>query len=257
MCVVCMHVYLCLCFHASVTPYLRKLILYSFFPCSLQVPKLVHKEIIQKYDTSTSVVERGVCRESFEKYFNIYSPENVYRSIFSNENSSDGLPVESGTFGFTRLVDLCPAEVRFLGTSSFMERLLFSIAKWDRQFLDGIIDSFMESMDDDSDFSYLESGKVRAVTRMLLMPSRSVTNSLQKKLATGPGEAPFEALVASHQDRLLSNIRLLHSTYTFIPQARAPPVCSLRSVFRYFICCCEKLDTIFTVPQACVLFFLG
>ncbi|PON44294.1 DNA helicase INO [Parasponia andersonii] len=193
-------------------------------PIIFKVPKLVHKEFIQKYDKSTSAVEHGVRRESFEKYFNIYSPENVYRSIFPSENNSDGLPVESGTFGFTRLMDLCPAEVTFLGTSSFMERLLFSRMRWDRQCLDGIIDLFMETMDNNSEFNYLESGKVRAVTRMLLTPSRSVTNLVEKKLATGPGEAPFEALVVSHQDRLLSNIRLLHSTYTFIPKTRAPPV---------------------------------
>lgn len=211
-----------------------------FFPCSFQVPKLVHKEIIQKYDMSNSAVERGVCREFFEKFFNICSPQNVYQSIFSNEKSSDGLPVESGTFGFTRLMDLCPAEVAFLATSSFMERLLFSLTRWDRQFLDGIMDSFMETVDDGSVFSYLESGKVRAVTRMLLMPSRSVTNFLQKKLATGPGEDPFEALVVSHQDRLLSNIRLLHSTYTFIPKTRAPPVCPLYSY---------SLDTLFVAES--------
>lgn len=106
--------------------------------------------------------------------------------------------------------------------------------RWDRQFLDGTVDSLVETMKDDFECSYLDSGKVRAVTRMLLMPSRSVTNVLKNKLATGPGDAPFEALVVSHQDRLLSNTRLLHSTYTFIPRARAPPVCFQLFNFCYY-----------------------
>lgn len=139
----------------------------------------------------------------------------------------------SGTFGFTHLMDLSPAEVTFLANSSFLERLLFSIIRWDRQFLDGIIDLIMES-NDDPEYTSLELGKVRAVTRMLLMPSISQTNSLRRKLATGPGDAPFEALVIPQQDRLQSNVGLLHSAYTFIPRTRAPPVCFLYSV--YYLC---------------------
>ncbi|CAN6557160.1 unnamed protein product [Malus baccata var. baccata] len=203
-------------------------------PITYSIPKLFYQEILRSSETLCSAVQHGVYKESFEKYFNIFSPGNVYQSTLLQENSSS---VGSGTFGFTRMMDLSPAEVAFLGTGSFMERLMFSIVRWDRQFLDGIVDSLMETMDDDSDCSYLESGKVRAVTRMLLMPSRSVTNFLQKKLATGPGDDPFEALVVSHSDRLLSNTRLLHSAYTFIPRTRAPPVnahCSDRN-FAYKI----------------------
>lgn len=111
--------------------------------------------------------------------------------------------------------------------------------RWDRKFLDGLIDTLMETMNDDSECSFLESGKLRAVTRMLLMPSRSITTIFQKKLATGPGDTPFEALVVSHRDRLLSNIRLLRSTYTFIPRTRAPPVCFHLIIFftAYFYFC--------------------
>ncbi|KAI5318254.1 hypothetical protein L3X38_037962 [Prunus dulcis] len=193
-------------------------------PITYPIPKLFYQEILQSSEIFCSAVRHGVYRESFEKYFNVFSPENVHRSIFLQENSSDELSINSGTFGFTHLIELSPAEVAFLGTGSFMERLMFSIMRWDRQFLDGTVDSLVETMKDDFECSYLDSGKVRAVTRMLLMPSRSVTNVLQNKLATGPGDAPFEALVVSHRDRLLSNTRLLHSTYTFIPRARAPPV---------------------------------
>lgn len=166
----------------------------------------------------------------FYKYFNVFSSGNVYQSIFQQESISNECCIRSGTFGFSHLMDLSPAEVAFLGTGSFMERLMFSISRWDNQFLDGTLDDLMDVLDDDFNSSYLEMGTVRVVTRMLLMPSRSKTNLLRRKIATGPGSDPFEALVVSHQDRLLSNTKLLHSTYTFIPRTRAPPVCSF-----YFI----------------------
>ncbi|KAL6133999.1 hypothetical protein ACLB2K_066232 [Fragaria x ananassa] len=193
-------------------------------PITYMVPKLLYREILQNSETFCSAVRHGVYSESFQKHFNIYSPQNVHQSIFYPENDSDELSVRSGTFGFTHLMDLSPEEVAFVGTGSFMERLMFSIMRWDRQFLDGLIDTLMETVDDDPECSYLESGKVRAVTRMLLMPSRSITTVFQKKLATGAGDTPFEGLVVSHRDRLLSNIKLLRATYTFIPRTRAPPV---------------------------------
>ncbi|XP_030926528.1 chromatin-remodeling ATPase INO80 isoform X1 [Quercus lobata] len=193
-------------------------------PITYKIPKLVHEEITHSSETLFTAVGRGVCRESFHRLFNIYSPENVYRSIFLREDNSDGLSFERRTFGFTRLMDLSPSEVTFLATSSFMERLLFSVMRWDQHFLDGLIESLMETMDDDPECSYLERGKVRAVARMLLMPSRSNTNLLRSKYATGPGDAPFEALVVPHEDRFLSNSRPLHSAYTYIPRVRAPPV---------------------------------
>lgn len=135
-----------------------------------------------------------------------------------------GLSIKSGTFGFTRLIDLSPEEVSFLATGSFMEKLLFSMMRWDRQLLDDILDILMESMEDDTCSSYLDSGTVRAVTKMLLVPSRTETSLFTRRIATGPDDNPFEALVCSNQERVLSNIRLLHSTHTFIPRTRAPPV---------------------------------
>ena len=209
------------CFSAFLPPILLSL---TFF--ILQMPKLLQQEVLQSSKTLCSAV---ACGELFYKYFNVFSTENVYLSIFRQENSSNGLYVRSGTFGFSRLMDLSPAEVTFLGTGSFIERLLFSISRWDNRFLNGTLDSLMEVLDDDFNSSYLEKGTVKAVTRMLLMPSRSDINSL-RRLATGPGHDPFEALVVSHQDRLLSNTKLLHSTYTFIPRTRAPVVCS------HFLC---------------------
>lgn len=132
----------------------------------------------------------------------------------------------SGAFGFTRLVDLSVEEFTFLSKASFFERLLFSIMRRDRNFLDEFLDLFMEADSEDLEYNNLEQGKVRAVARMLLIPTRSESNLLRRKLATGPCESPYEALVISDQDRLISNIRLLQSAYAFIPKSRASPVSS-------------------------------
>ncbi|XP_041024464.1 chromatin-remodeling ATPase INO80-like isoform X1 [Juglans microcarpa x Juglans regia] len=193
-------------------------------PITYKIPKLVHLESAHGSETLCLEVGHAVSGESYQKHFNMFSPENVYRSIFLQEDNLNGLSVRSGTFGFTRLMDLSPSEVTFLASGSFMEQLLFSVMRWDRKFLDGIIDLLMETMDDDPECSYLKKGDMRAVTRMLLMPSRSENNLLRSKYATGPADAPFEALVIPHQDRLLYNSRLLHSAYTFIPRIRAPPI---------------------------------
>ncbi|GFY96189.1 DNA helicase INO80-like protein [Actinidia rufa] len=193
-------------------------------PITYKIPKLVYQDVVRSSVTLCSAVQHGVSRELFEKHFNIFSPENVYRSMLRVGNSSDGCFARSGTFGFAHLIDLSPAEVAFLATGSFMERLLFSIVRWDQQFLDDILNLLMEVDYDDHDCNQLEREKVRAVTRMLLMPSRSQTNLLRRRLGTGPKDAPFEALVMSHQDRLLSNVRFLHSAYSFIPRTRAPPI---------------------------------
>ncbi|XP_061339014.1 chromatin-remodeling ATPase INO80-like [Gastrolobium bilobum] len=198
-------------------------------PISYEIPKLVYQEIMQSSETLSPAVGSGVCRESFQKYFNIFRPQNIYRSVFSED-----MHVQSGNFGFTHLMDLSPPEVTFLATGSFMEQLLFSMMRWERKFMDEVVDFLTETIDDDPEFSNLEKGKVRTVTRMLLVPSRSEAKFLQRRFPTGPSHAPFEALVVSHRDRLLSNARLLHSAYTYIPQSRAPPIgahCSDRNFY--------------------------
>ena len=96
----------------------------------------------------------------------------------------------------------------------------------DRQHLDEILDLLMESDDGDIQYTNIGKQKVRAVTRMLLLSSRSEKNFLRRKLATGPSDSPFEALIMPYQDRLLSDIKLVHSVYSFIPRTRAPPVSS-------------------------------
>lgn len=183
-----------------------------FYSKCFQIPKLVYQDIIQNSNVFSSGVKHGLGRELFEKHFNICSPENVYRSALNQE--------KDGAFGFTRLIDLSPAEVSFIANGSLIERLLFSVGRWDRQFLDGLVDLIMESEDDVTESKNLGIEKVRAVTRMLLLPSKSETN------------VPFETLILSHQHRLASNVRLLHSSFSFIPKARAPPV---RFVIRFYI----------------------
>ncbi|XP_022925143.1 DNA helicase INO80-like isoform X2 [Cucurbita moschata] len=199
-------------------------------PIEFKLPKLVHQDVLQS--SKSFAVAHGI-GGYLQKHFNIFSSENVYRSIFMQGDYLRQSYRQSGTFGFTHLMDLSPAEVMFLANGSFLERLLFSITRWDRQFLDEIVGFIMESIDDDDpENGSLEQGKVRAVTRLLLMPSISQTNLLRRKLATGPGDAPFEALIIPQRERLQSNVGLLHAAYTFIPRIRAPPIgihCSDRS----------------------------
>lgn len=192
-------------------------------PITYQIPKLIYEDVSRGSGTLCSAVGRGLSRGSFEKYFNIFTPEVIYRSIMPQESTTGASSFWSGTFGFTHLIDLSPAEVTFLANSSFLERLMFSVKTQGRQYLDDIVNLVMEVEDGDVQ---IESGKVRAVTRMLLTPSKSGSEILRRKLAIGPKHAPFEALVVSHEDRLLSNITLLNSAYTFIPQSRAPPICA-------------------------------
>ncbi|CAN4106608.1 unnamed protein product [Withania somnifera] len=191
-------------------------------PITYQIPKLVYREA-NRSSMLHSTVRQGVSKELFEKYFNIYSPENIHRTILQEIHESNVGYLRSGTFGFTRLVDVSPVEVAFLATGSLLEKLLFSIVSANRQFLDEILD-LMESEDDGLCCSRLGRQKVRAVTRMLLLPSKSRSDLLRTRLPTGPGDALFEALVMEHQDRLLSNVNLLHSVYSFIPRTRAPPI---------------------------------
>ena len=153
------------------------------------------------------------------KHFNIYSPEYILRSIFLSDSSVDQADSGSGAFGFSRLMDLSPSEVGYLALCSVMERLLFSILKWERQFLDEISDSVMEFVDDDLSGDNITRGKTRVVTRMLLMPSKLETSLVKGRLGTVPTyHHSFESLVVSHHERLLSNIKLPHSAYTFIPK---------------------------------------
>lgn len=180
-----------------------------------------------------SVTGHGVHHNTLERLSSIYSPENIYRSAFPWFTNEDSLT--TGPFGFTRLIDLSPAEVSFLAKCSLLERLKFSVIRWDKQFIDETINLFMDLEGDNVQYDRLEESKVRAVARMLLVPTKLETSVLRRKFATGPDEAPFEPLVISHNDRCMSNIRILRSLYAFIPKARAPPV-SLMHTFILTTC---------------------
>lgn len=195
---------------------------------------MVYRELIHSSGTFSSAARHVESREFIEKHFNIFSPENVFRSMVAQGNTLNGSFAGTETFGFAHLIDLSAAEITFLATGSFMERVLFTIMNWDRKYLDGMLDMFMEAESDDI-CSQIGSEKVRAVTRMLFIPSKAETTLLGRRLATGPWDVPNEALVLSHQDRLLSNIRLLHSAYSFIPTTRAPPVSVFADSFGTYI----------------------
>lgn len=200
-------------------------------PISYEVPKLVYRDLSQSVETS--LYGQGIRAGCFEKLFNIFAPDNIYQSsVKEGRKLGECIIVNRGSFGFTRLMDLSAEEVAFMARGSFMEKLLFSIMRWDQQFLDEILDLFMEAEGEGFHHEHLEREKVRAVTRMLLIPSRSDCKSLRKKLISETGNVPYDALVVSHEDRLLTNTRLLHSTYAFIPPTRSPPInvhCSARS----------------------------
>ncbi|KAL3533721.1 hypothetical protein ACH5RR_007242 [Cinchona calisaya] len=192
-------------------------------PITYKIPKLVYQEFVQQSNTRCSAVGQGFSKELFEKYFNIFSPENIYRSVLQVDEKSDGSFGQNGTFGFANLADISLSELSFLATGSFMERLLFSLMRWDKQFRDGMLDQLMETEDDDLELNQIGREKVRAVMRMLLQPPKTDA-TLLRRCATGPEDAPFESLVIPHQDRLLSNINLLHATYSYIPRTRSPPI---------------------------------
>ncbi|XP_027173868.1 chromatin-remodeling ATPase INO80 [Coffea eugenioides] len=192
-------------------------------PITYEIPKLIYQEVVRQSNICFSALGQGFTKELFEKYFNIFAPENIYRSMLQMDENLDGSFVHNGTFGFASLADLAPSELSLLATGTSVERLLFSIMRWDRQFIDGILDLLMETEEDDFELNQIGREKVRAVTRMLLLPPKSDTTLLRRH-ATGPEDAPFESLVMPHQDRLLSNIKLLHSTYSYIPRTRAPPI---------------------------------
>lgn len=182
-------------------------------PITYEIPKLVYQEVDDSSKFHYLETDQRLSGMSLVKLFNIFSPDNIYNSALQQSNSD-----RREAFGFSRFIDLSPPEISYVATSSFMERLLFSVLRSDGQFLDGILDQMLESDDD------IGKEKVRAVTRMLLMPSKMESNLLRRRLATGPVGAPFESLIMPYQDRILSNVNVINSVYSFIPRARAPPI---------------------------------
>ncbi|CAM0873203.1 unnamed protein product [Alopecurus aequalis] len=191
-------------------------------PIMFQIPKLVYEGII--CNTELPVHGCGFRSGYFNRLFNIFLPSNIHKSAFPESTSSNKSVLLSGAFGFTRLTNLSPVEASFLATCSLFERLAFSATRFKREYVDAIVDLFLDSEGPDLQLSQNDATKVHAVTRLLLSPKRADSSLLRRKVQIGLTDSPCEALVLSHHDRLVSNIRLLRSTYGFIPPARAPPI---------------------------------
>ncbi|KAK4775981.1 hypothetical protein SAY87_023942 [Trapa incisa] len=189
-------------------------------PVTYKIPKLIQREMLHGPENLDSSVQFGLQQESFLKHFNIFSPNNVHHSTYMDGSEK---PHCSGAFGFSRLIELSPAEVAFLGTASLMERLLFSLVRYGRQFLEEIHNLLKESVENEVANS-IDEEKLGAVSRMLLIPTRPENSFHAWTYWTGHLAIPSEPLVFSHQDRLLSNTRLLHSTQIYFPKTRAPPI---------------------------------
>lgn len=191
-------------------------------PIVFEVPKLVYEGII--CNTEIPVDGCGFRNGYINRLFNIFLPSNIHNSAVPESTLRTTSVLQSGAFGFTRLTNLSPVEASFLVTCSLFERLVFSASRCKREYVDEIVDLFLDSEGSDLQLSQYDATKVRAVSRLLLSPKRVESSLLRTKFEIGLSDNPCEALVLSHHDRLVSNIRLLRSTYGFIPPARAPPI---------------------------------
>ncbi|KAJ3683791.1 hypothetical protein LUZ60_014018 [Juncus effusus] len=186
-------------------------------PIIYKIPKLVYEEITREKELP------GIQRESFEKLFNIFSPNNIHNSTFTPH--SDWSTNNKKAFNFARLIDLSPSELSFLANCSLLERLSFSLINWGQNEIDEMLKAFMESEGEalQSEFE-MEGSKVRAVARMLLVPTKSDAFFLRNNYKNRENHDIFEKLVVSHQERLACNTRVLRASYAFIPRVRAPPI---------------------------------
>nr|ABF95950.1 transcriptional activator, putative, expressed [Oryza sativa Japonica Group] len=191
-------------------------------PIMFEIPKLVYKGIVSNMEMP--VRGCGFLYGSFNRMFNIFSPSYIHQSAFPEAISPNNTVLLSGAFGFTRLINLSPVEASFLATCSLFNRLAFSAVRWNKKYTDELVDVFLDSESTDLESTHNDLTTVRAVVRLLLSPTKAESSFLRTKIETGPSDSPYEALVLSHHERLVSNIRLLRSTYAFIPPARAPPI---------------------------------
>lgn len=191
-------------------------------PIMFEIPKLVYEGII--CNREAPMYGCGFRSGYLSRLFNIFLPSYIHNSAFPESTSQNESVLESGAFGFTRLTNLSPVEASFLATCSLFESLAFSAIIRKREYVDEIVDAFLGSEGPDLQLDQNDTSKVRAVIRLLLSPKKAESSLLRTKIEIGPSDNSCEALVLSHHDRLASNIRLLRSTYDFIPPARAPPI---------------------------------
>lgn len=125
----------------------------SHNPISYTIPKLVYRECTENLPIFSSGSPQCFQQKWLNNLMNVFSTDNVHRSVFPMQENDMESVVRSGTFGFSRMVDLSPTEVAFLAKSSQVEKWLFSL-------------TIGQNPDE------IEEGKVRAVTKMLMMPPR-------------------------------------------------------------------------------------
>ena len=214
----------------------------------VQVPKLLYRDGMRCLPTSSSGSGQGFRERWLENNLNIFSSANIHMSIFPETGqSSQHQVLHSGKMGFTRLLNLSPAEVEYTAKANALERLLFSISH--QEYMDESIQEFINEADD---------ARLRAVSRLLICPIYSKLMNLRQKLATGLPGLPFEALVTSFEDRFLDNRALLRTTNTYIPAVRAPVVSllELTSVGSFwFFRCVSVIMFVDESISSCHLFF--
>eukprot|EP00250_Pteridium_aquilinum_P019700 c24539_g1_i9 orf=448-5037(-) len=183
-------------------------------PITYKVPKLLYRDGMQCLPSVSSGSAQGFQERWLGNNFNILSPINVLLSIFPQTDQSNKFQAQhSSCLGFTRLLDLSPAEVGFLARATPLERLLFTLSRQED------VDNFIED-----EVCKIDDARLRAVSRLLICPFQSKLAFLRKKLATGLPSSPFESLITSYEERLLDNTALLRSANTFIPAVRAPQI---------------------------------
>ncbi|XP_078444984.1 DNA helicase INO80-like protein isoform X2 [Wolffia australiana] len=197
-------------------------------PITYKVPKIVYEGVMRCPGIPFASQCAAAQNRSIERLFNIFSEYNVSQSAVPQCSEID-MYSKSGTFGFSRLIDLSPSEISFIAKASVLELLLFSLSRLSRRGIAETLTMGEGLLNDIAEFSAIPEEKVQVVLRMLLLPAKSELSSLRQRLATGPDSAPYEALVNSHLERFMSNARLLHFTHAFIPSARAPPIPALCS----------------------------
>ncbi|KAJ7554405.1 hypothetical protein O6H91_06G138700 [Diphasiastrum complanatum] len=194
----------------------------SHNPICYKVPKLLYQDGMHCLPTSYSGSAQGFLEKWLGGFFNVFSPENVHSSVFAYDQSRECN--YSDTFGFTRLMNLSPSEVSSLKKASDLERWLFSLLRADDILLGQIIEQQANNIDSSLSNDSLEDSKTRAVRRMLLLPSRSESAFLRKRLSRGISIVPFEELALPQVEQMLKNTDLLRSVRAYIPSVRAPMV---------------------------------
>jgi DNA helicase INO80 len=218
-------------------------------PVLYKVPKLLFRDGMRCLPTERSGSAQGLYEKWVKSCLSVFSPENVHSSSVGLRNRSRANERSScsGLFGFIRMLDLSAAETSFVARASILERCLFALVRSQEPpsmecygELSKVItveqqkkdirgngssggehsNSYLELLDDQDSWD----ARSTCVRRMLMLPSRANSRALRAKRLSGLEWQPFESLVVSHQDRLLSTVGLLRSVRKYMPAVRAPQI---------------------------------